>query len=149
MRAAIISIGLAVGMGACATPRTPPAYTGLENHPWVIEQFRYEKELVSSGSMFKSTSGGLPAKPFIIFSGGAVEGGSGCGSWVGKYKLDGDKLTLSAFSILSGWCLDENIYAAGGVELAINGERVVEISKDRAVFKSPDGEIQAVLVAQP
>ena len=84
----LVTMGIiALGAGACA-PLTPAHGASLEDNKWVLESYGDAdnlKGLIADTTItaeFDSTEGTL-------------SGSAGCNSYVGGYKLNGDKISIS------------------------------------------------------
>jgi heat shock protein HslJ len=91
--------------------------SGIENRRWRIAKYRSDGAgLINEGHLIEAQH-----DADITFLNGRLEGSPGCGAWVGKYTLSGDKLTVQAGIALAGLC---------GQEEWVQGQLVVNAFRD-------------------
>jgi heat shock protein HslJ len=120
---------------------------GIENRIW-----RIAKERAVEGE--QTDNEGLIDKKmhaYIVLMNGRVSGNSGCGGFVGTYKLSGDVLTLHAGTIVTGTgCTDLNEpYKVSNVSNRkdpYNSELLVEQRGDQIILRDKSGQAQILLV---
>jgi len=82
----------------------------------------------------------------ISFVNGRVDGGPGCGAWVGTYKLSGAHLTLDAGAALAGLCRPEEEAQSNLVVKDLKGNLRIEQTGDDILLKDETGYPRIELV---
>ena len=116
--------------------------TDIETRVWRIEKYR------TTGAQFDDKCGLTEAKiPAIItLVNGRVDGGPGCGAWVGTYKLSGDRLTLHAGVALAGQCHQAAEVQTHLVEKAFQGDLQIDQANKHIHLRDENGQAQIQLV---
>ena len=116
--------------------------TGIENQRWLIAKYRAASNPPTDGA------GMVEAKERaeITFVNGDIKGSSGCGVWDGTYKLTGNIITISAYTLLEGRCSSSGMDQGWRVDQSINRQLKIENHGDRVLLTNSSGQAQILLV---
>lgn len=116
--------------------------TTIEDRAWRIAKYLDP----TAKSIDKNGLTDAKSRATISFVNSRVEGGPGCGGWVGTYKLSGVQLTLDAGAMLAGRCELQGEKQSDLVVKAFKGNlRIEQIGSDHILLRDEKGQARIEL----